>query len=341
MNVRGLFAIVTVASGFFPLVMAPASRALPHESSQPSCRARSVEVQNVLDQLEGMGGKKILSGQHNYPTTRSVYSQEIYRKTKKHPALWGQDFSYGLGRLESIYDRAGMVQEAIVQFQQGAWVTLMWHAVSPLDEEPVVFQKGVLKKLSKETWQALLTPGTQVHSRWLRQVDTVAVYLKQLQQARVPVLWRPYHEMNGDWFWWGAHPFEFRQLWRMMYDRLTCFHGLDNLIWVWSVYAQQSDAEVYAPYYPGEGYVDVLGQDAYGGIFSKRDYQAMNLLAEGKPIAWTELDRLPSEDILAAQPRWVWWMTWADLIWKTNTVKTVRSAFTNPRVQNRPIPGSP
>jgi mannan endo-1,4-beta-mannosidase len=49
-----------------------------------------------------------------------------------------------------------------------------------------------------------LTPGAELSKRWCAQVDTTAFYLKKLQDARVPILWRPYHEMNGDWFWWGA-----------------------------------------------------------------------------------------------------------------------------------------
>ena len=141
--------------------------------------------------------------------------------------------------------------------------------------------------------------------------------------------------MNGDWFWWGAHPAEFQKLWRMLFERLTCVHRLDNLIWVWSIHPQQSDASVYLPYFPGQDVVDVLGIDTYKGIFSQKDYDALLQLADGKPIAWTELDRLPSAEVLTSQPRWVWWMSWADHVWRTNSVETVRWLFRHPRVQHR------
>ena len=67
-------------------------------------------------------------------------------------------------------------------------------------------------------------------------VDKIAGYLKELQDAEIPVLWRPYHEMNGDWFWWGKKKGEdgYKKLWSMMYDRFVNFHGLNNLLWVFN-----------------------------------------------------------------------------------------------------------
>jgi hypothetical protein len=77
---------------------------------------------------------------------------------------------------------------------------------------PVTFQRRrntpapeklntVQGQLTDQQFRDVLTPGTELHQRWCAQVDAVAGYLKQLQEARVPVLWRPDHEMNGDWFW--------------------------------------------------------------------------------------------------------------------------------------------
>lgn len=334
MRVLRYCALFLCAVGCVPVGLRPATRL---RTTAPSlvCSPKSKEASQLLEFLQRIAGVRVLSGQHNYPATRSRYSEDVQRKTGNYPAVWGQDFGYGKGRLESIYDRDGMVQEAIRQAEQGSLITLMWHAVSPLDEEPVVFAKSVKPMLDAASWQALLVPGTEVHRRWERQVDTIAAHLKKLQERNIPVLWRPYHEMNGDWFWWGAHPAEFQKLWRMLFERLTCVHRLDNLIWVWSIHPQQSDASVYLPYFPGQDVVDVLGIDTYKGIFSQRDYEALLQLAGGKPIAWTELDRLPSAEVLTSQPRWVWWMSWADHVWRANTVDTVRRLFRHARVEHR------
>ena len=78
----------------------------------------------------------------------------------------------------------------------------MWHAVRPIEDEPVKFSTSVQGKLTDAQWHDLVTPSTEINERWKSQVDVIAFYLKQLRDAHVPVLWRPYHEMNGGWFWW-------------------------------------------------------------------------------------------------------------------------------------------
>jgi len=79
----------------------------------------------------------------------------------------------------------------------------MWHAVPPDEDEPVTFKGSIQSKLTDDQWDELLTPGSPLNRRWQAQVDVIAGFLAQLRDARVPVLWRPYHEMNGDWFWWS------------------------------------------------------------------------------------------------------------------------------------------
>jgi mannan endo-1,4-beta-mannosidase len=99
-----------------------------------------------------------------------------------------------------------MIQEVIRQYRNGAVIALTWHAVRPTEDEPVTFHDSVQGHLTDWEWRQLLTPGTDLNTRWCRQVDRIAGYLKELQDAGVPVLFRPYHEMNGSWFWWGGRP---------------------------------------------------------------------------------------------------------------------------------------
>jgi len=75
----------------------------------------------------------------------------------------------------------------------------------------------------------LLAAGTETHTRWMGELDQIARGLQELEDAGVVVLWRPFHEMNGGWFWWGAHdPETFIQVWRQMFDYLAKTKGLDN-----------------------------------------------------------------------------------------------------------------
>src|SRR5690606_553432 len=141
--------------------------------------------------------------------------------------------------------------------------------------------------------------GTEIHERWKSQVDVVAWHLRQLRDAKVPVLWRPYHEMNGNWFWWGQKQGDdgYKKLWRMLYHRLVEVHGLNNLLWVFNgnEVRENRDAQgvdhgvhPYATYFPGLDLVDVLATDVYRNNFAKIDYDSLRELARGKPIALGE-----------------------------------------------------
>ncbi|MBO9599935.1 MAG: glycosyl hydrolase, partial [Cohnella sp.] len=107
--------------------------------------------------------------------------------------------------------------------------------------------------------------------------DKAAVYLKKLRDAGVPVLWRPYHEMNGKWFWWGQQP-EFAQLWGIMYERYTKVHQLNNLLWVWST-ATLEWADDFEHYYVGSNLADVIAIDIYNNQYEQEYYDRLIRLA--------------------------------------------------------------
>jgi mannan endo-1,4-beta-mannosidase len=92
----------------------------------------------------------------------------------------------------------------------------------------------------------VLANDTPEHKLWLADVDAIAKVLDNLRQRGVVVLFRPYHEMNRDYFWWGQKD-GYPQLWDALYDELVVRHKLDNLIWVWSIDRDTPDAK---PYYP-------------------------------------------------------------------------------------------
>jgi mannan endo-1,4-beta-mannosidase len=187
----------------------------------------------------------------------------------------------------------------------------MWHAVRPIEDEPVSFEQSIQGQITSQDWQDLVTAGTPINERWKSQVDVIAWHLKQLRDAGVPVLWRPYHEMNGGWFWWGKKRGDngYKRLYRMLFDRLVRFHGLDNLLWVYGANELNANVDPYEDYYPGDDVVDILATDVYRGGFARRDYDALLALARNKPIALGEVGEPPTTQILESEPRWTWFMT--------------------------------
>jgi mannan endo-1,4-beta-mannosidase len=263
-----------------------------------------------------VSGKQLITGQHCAPLAGSTRLSVVHRTTKHYPALFGQDFGFDVpGYWDGINYRQRIVDEAISRHRDGFIITLMWHAVPPTQDEPVSFRESIQGELTDQEWKDLITPGTKINERWKSQVDVIAWFLKQLRYADVPVLWRPYHEMNGDWFWWGKKKGDdgYKKLWRMMYDRLVNFHGLNNLIWVYNCNEVKTNVDSYDTYYPGDDVVDILATDVYSEGFNQLNYDQLLALAKTKHIALGEVGALPTLEKIKSQPRWTWFMAWGEI----------------------------
>jgi mannan endo-1,4-beta-mannosidase len=281
----------------------------------PATPDASPEAAQLFRFLQDISGKRTLAGQHCAPLLGSTRLAGMHKLIGRYPAVFGQDFGFSApGTWDGINFRQRIVDEAIRRNAEGFIITLMWHAVRPLDDEPVVFEESIEGRLTDGEWRDLLTPGTPIHERWQSQVDVIAWFLRQLREAGVPVLWRPYHEMNGDWFWWCGRKGEagYRRLYRMLFERLTVFHGLNNLLWVFNANEVRERVEPYAEFFPGGDVVDILATDVYRGGFAQEDYERLLALSGGKPIALGEVGGLPTAEILRRQPRWSWFMHWGD-----------------------------
>ncbi len=298
----------------------------------------------LLDLVYSVSGERILSGQHNTPRELSFYSDEAVRITGVYPALWGQDFGFSeADDMDGINFRQDVIDEAKKQHAAGSTVTLMWHAVRPTENEPVTFLGSICNgMLPQAEWDALLTEGTDIHARWIAQVDVIAALLTQLRDAGIPVLWRPYHEMNGSWFWWGGREGArgYAALYRQLYERFVSVHHLDNLIWVWNANAPRSDAAAYAGFYPGHDVVDILAADVYANDYRQSHHDQLVELADGRPIALGEVGVLPTPETLENQRQWAWFMTWTTFLTQENDADEVRRLFASPRVLHRgELPG--
>lgn len=275
----------------------------------------SEEARELLEFIYSLSGNHTLAGQHCAPLVGSTRLSVVHRRTGHYPALFGQDFGFSYpGYWDGINYRQRIVDEAIRRHEEGFIITIMWHAVPPTEDEPVTFRESVQGELSDQEWKDLVTPGTLLNERWKSQVDVIAWFLKQLNYAKVPVLWRPYHEMNGEWFWWGKKEGNdgYKKLWQMMFDRFVNFHGLNNLIWVYNTNEVKENVDPHETYYPGDEYVDILATDVYTEGFNQENYDQLLNLAGEKPIALGEVGAAPTLEKLKEQPRWTWFMSWGE-----------------------------
>lgn len=299
----------------------------------------SEEATELLNYLYSISGRYTLSGQHDQPIFGSAYYQLVYEVTGKYPAVKGMDFGFSEpNTLDGINYRQRTVDEAIRYHKEGSIITLMWHAVPPVKDEPVLFRGDIQSELTKQEWHDLLIPGTEINLRWQYQVDVIAFFLKQLRDAHVPVIWRPYHEMNGKWFWWGQKPGEdgYMKLYRMLFDRLVNYHKINNLLWVFNANEiTGSHVHPYSDFYPGAEYVDILATDVYRGNYQQSDYESLLELANGKPIALGEVGKMPDPGLLAKQPQWTWFMTWVDFVFHANTKQELKTLYDSKRVLTR------
>jgi len=295
-------------------------------AAKPVTPNAAPEAVELLKLIYSLSGKHTMTGQHNFPNTKDKYTQRAAQSWGKIPAVYGQDMGFAKeGDQDSYLARPDIVAECKRQYGMGSIVTICWHAVPPTADEPVTFRPrggtpapeklaSVQGKLTDEQFKDVLTPGTELYKHWCAQVDAVAGFLKQLQEARVPVLWRPYHEMNGDWFWWGGRRGEYctARLYRQIFERYVNYHKLTNLVWVWSVDRPEREDRTFADYYPGAEYFDIASLDVYGE-FKQSYYDDLLKVAAGKPLALAEVGRAPAIEVLAKQPGWTWWMTWAGM----------------------------
>jgi len=217
---------------------------------------------------------------------------------------------------------------------------MRWHGCYPADGDCCEGSSiwAMENRPSPEEWNELVTAGTELNDAWKKSADKIASYLKQLQDEDIPVLWRPYHEMNGVWFWWCNHKGEqgFKRLWIMMYDYFTNHHQLDNLIWVWNTNAPRDipgdEAWAYEDFFPGIEYVDILAADVYRNDYKQSHHDQLVALAEGKPVALGEVGEIPTKEILQQQPQWTWFMPWGWILFMANEPDLIREVYSSERV---------
>lgn len=272
-------------------------------------------ARKLLKYLSAAGGRKIITGQHTQ-TVAMEEIDEIRRITGKEPALRGfellaysPNIRYETGdehcRTE-IDENRNTLEHARTFGRSGGIVTMTWHWFSPLGG----YDKSFYAEKTEFDPGRVLLKGTAEREAFYHDLDIMAGCLKPFMDEDIPILWRPFHESEGKWFWWGRKgPEVAAALFRLMYEHFVNVHHLDNLLWVCNCPLREG--------YPGDDVVDIISRDLYPEKGTKTDYreeyeELISITKAKKPAALAEIGILPEIELLEkSRVPWCYYMTWS------------------------------
>ena len=251
-------------------------------------------------------GESVISGQHVSQANQEI--EQIYHTTGKYPAIRFADLQEYSGN-GGTPDTATEIADSLAWGQEGGIVGLMWYWNAPIGPATVYakdatfsLKRAVTDELvatcSEEQLRQMATDGTISDECYaiIRDIDLIAEALMPLRDADIPVLWRPLHEAGGAWYWWGASGADsYKWLWNLMYSRMTEYHHLNNLIWVWN--GQSSE------YLVSEKRYDIASVDAYleaDATYGSRyeQFVALRNMVGNKIMGLSECSTIPDVNLL-------------------------------------------
>ena len=266
--------------------------------------------------LKDSYGKYVITGQQCDGGINGNEFKAIKNLTGDYPALLGLDMMDYTPSRTAFGASSSAVEKAIEFANKGGIVTFCWHWNAPTEYLNSTANSsdgwwGGFYTQSSKFDIAKVMNGQDAKGKKLldRDIKEIAKQLKRLEKAGVPVIWRPLHEASGGWFWWGAKGSDaYKKLWKYLYKELTNTYGCNNLIWVYN--GQSAD------WYPGDEYVDIVGEDIYPGnhVYDpqvSRFKQAINYGSKTKITALTENGCIFDIDsAVSINALWCWFMTW-------------------------------
>ncbi|MBQ4285183.1 MAG: hypothetical protein II720_01840, partial [Bacteroidales bacterium] len=297
-------------------------------SSEPVTEGVTQATRSLYSYLLSIWGESVLSASMAKVNWNNYEGDWVAKYTGKHPAIATYDYIH-LPESPANWIDYGDISPAREWFDAGGIIASSWHWRVPKREGSSDYVYD-----NTTSFQAKNVPvdGTWENTVAKADLDKVAGYLLLLQDAGIPVLWRPLHEAAGNtyatwnqsgskaaWFWWGYDgPDAYKTLWRYMFDYLAQ-KGVKNLIWVWTTQTSSAADQDWA-YYPGDDYVDIVGRDIYGSASSPASAASIASqfsTVEGywpqKMITLSEcgaVDTLPSQ--WTAGAKWLYAMPWYD-----------------------------
>ncbi|MCR8657712.1 glycosyl hydrolase [Paenibacillus endoradicis] len=299
------------------------------------------ETQLLMNYLTEVYGNNIISGQQeiygggNDGDTELEF-EWIYNLTGKYPAIRGFDFM----NYNPLYGWEDGTTDRMIDWvnDRDGIATAAWHINVPRNF--TTYQLGEFVDWKQATYKPTETnfntanavvPGTKEYQYLMMTIEDLAEQLLILQDNNVPVLFRPYHEAEGNgglngegaWFWWASAGAEvYKQLWDLLYTELTETYDLHNLIWTYNSYVYSTSPA----WYPGDDQVDIVGYDKYNTVYNRYDglsgvpnedaitsifYQLVDLTDGTKMVAMTENDTIPSvQNLIDEKSGWLYFCPW-------------------------------
>jgi mannan endo-1,4-beta-mannosidase len=241
---------------------------------QPTDKSATRETKALFSNLKTIAQKHTLFG-HQHATEYGHGWQgesdrsDVKSVTGSHPAVIGVDISrFTGGTPEETQKVKDDLRKVVADtYNRGGVVTVAWHFPNPVSEGGFYWKDSVSLPAVR-----YLIPGGEAHEKYkeiLRGVAEWANSVKGADGATVPMIFRPYHEFDGDWFWWGrSHSTveEFRSLWKFTVSYLRDSLNVHTFLYAFSPDNRFLSEEVYLERYPGDEWVDMLGMDNYGDM---------------------------------------------------------------------------
>ena len=295
------------------------------------------EAKDLLSYLADTAGNAILTGQHTQTNPMEEY-HHIHDLTGSFPKVVGFELlSYSPNInyddadeacLTEVYENRDTLKTAMkIAETTDSILCFCFHWFSPIGGR----DKAFYSKNTDFDARQVLVEGTPERTAFYSDLDVIAKELEPFKEKNIPILWRPFHEVEGTWFWWGAQGGEVaKEMYILMYDLFVNKYHLDNLLWVWSSPTKES--------YPGDEYVDVIGWDIYLPDKQHTDYKSkyeelISNTTTNKVPALTEVGYIPDIQMLSeSRIPWAYYMCWSKefcLEEQYNTNEDLKNAYAN------------
>ena len=268
-------------------------------TSYISDKQATKETVALFYNLKKLGKTKVAVGQQdafNGFYQNAGGDSDIKKNTGYDPALLGSDFMFITDKNNNnqsdnwfYQQEQKIINDTKAAYAKGMINTFSWHLREPYNEDS--FYTSDMTTEQKNTAFISILPGGSNHGWYKKKLDKVASVFLNLKGSKgelIPIIFRPFHEFDGSWFWWGANfctPEEYKTAYKFTVDYLKNTKGVHNVLYAFSPDNSYNTPEGYLSRYPGDAYVDVLGMDNYGDFNNQGNEGARKANAKLKMLS--------------------------------------------------------
>nr|WP_199000430.1 glycosyl hydrolase [Flavobacterium sp. ASV13] len=314
------------------------------------------ETKALYENLKKVSKKHILFGhqhalEYGHGWTNEENRSDVKSVTGSHPAVIGIDFSGLSGHSKNEIEKTAAIlkKNVVATYERGGVTTVSWHFMNPVSSENFYW-----KDTTSVAAMSLIKKGGSHHEQYKEILKTIADFahsVKAKDGTLAPMIFRPFHEFDGDWFWWGkSHTSreDFIAVWQFTITYLRDILGVHNFIYAFSPDVRFNSENEYLERYPGDDYVDMFGMDDYGdfGRDGKYDLNAATKrlkIISDLAIKKKKLAAL-TETGLESIPNKTWWTEALLKVLKSENLELAyvlvwRNDATSPTHYYAPFPG--